>query len=122
MSDVGLNLDGVIAFIVAMVLAGLLALSLMVVGLITVINARRRQQSISDHGLFPQIIGMCASLVVCLLIMITLALAERLPPPRAINIWFDHWLWAWAIAVLVLWPAAAYMWKRFRQKGSYLAQ
>jgi hypothetical protein len=122
MSDVGLNLDGVIAFIVAIGLAGLLALSMMIVGLITVINARRHHQSVSDHGLFPQIVGICASLVVCLLIMITLLSAERLPPPRAINIWFDHWLWAWAIAVLVFWPAAAYIWKRFRPKSSYPAK
>jgi len=116
MSDIGFNFDGVIAFIVAIVLAALLAFSIVVVSLITVISARRHHQSISDHGLFPQIIGMCASLVVCSLIIITLLLTDRLPPPRAIDIWFDHWLWAWSIAVLVLWPAAAYMWKRFRQK------
>lgn len=116
MSDIGLNLDGVLAFIAAIVLAALLALSMMVVSLITVISARRHHQSIRDHSLFPQIIGMGASLVVCLLIMLTLLLTDRLPPPRAIAIWFDHWLWAWAIAALVLWPAAAYMWKRLRHK------
>jgi hypothetical protein len=114
MSDIGLNLDGVIAFIVAMILAGLLAFSMTVVSLITVISARRHHQAISDHGLFPQIVGMSASLVVCLLIVIALLLTDRQLPPRSINVWFDHWLWAWAIAVLGLWPAAAYLCKRFR--------
>jgi amino acid transporter len=116
MSDIGLNLDGVIAFIAAIVLAALFAISILVVSFITVISARRRHQSITHQGLFPQVIGMSASLFVCLLIIITLLLAERLPPPRPINIWFDHWLWAWLLTVLALWPVVTYMWKRLRRK------
>lgn len=115
MSDIGLNLDGVIAFLVATVLAALLALSIVVVSCITVIRARRHHQSITDQGLFSQLVGMCASFLACLLILITLLLSERLPAPRAINIWFDHWLWAWLLLVLALWPAAASMWKRSRK-------
>jgi len=53
---------------------------------------------------------MCASFFACLLIIITPLLAEQLPAPRAINIWFDHWLWAWLLMVLALWLAAAFMW------------
>jgi hypothetical protein len=117
MSDVGLNLDGVIAFIAAIVLAALFALSIMIVSFVTVISARRHHQSITAQRLFPQVIGMCASLFVCLLIVITLLLTDRLPAPRAIDIWFDRWLWAWSMTVLALWPAAAYMWKRFRRKN-----
>ena len=46
MSDIGLNLDGLITFLAATVLAALLALSIVVVSCITVIRARRhRNQS-----------------------------------------------------------------------------
>ena len=116
MSDIGLNLDGVIAFIAAIVLAVLFALGIMVVSFVSVLSARRHYQSISAQRLFPQAIGMCASLFVCLLIIITLLLTDELPPPRAIDIWFDRWLWAWSITVLALWPVTAYIWKRFWRK------
>jgi len=118
MSDIGLNLDGVITFLAATALAALLALSIVVVSCITVIRARRHRQSITGQGLFSQVVGMCASFVACLLILITLLLSEQLPAPRAINIWFDHWLWAWLLMVLALWPAAAYLWKRSRRKNA----
>jgi len=118
MSDIGLNLDGVIAFLAAIALAALLALSSMIVFLMAVIRARRHHQSITGQGLFTQLVGICASFLACLLILITLLLSERLPAPRAINIWFDHWLWAWLLMVLALWPAAACMWKRLRRKNA----
>ena len=116
MSDIGLNLDGVITFLAATALAALLALSI-VVSCITVIRARRHRQSITGQGLFSQVVGMCASFFACLLILITLLLSEQLPAPRAINIWLDHWLWAWLLIVLALWPASAYLWKRSRRKN-----
>ena len=116
MSDIGLNLDGVIAFLAATVLAALLALGIVVVLCIAVIRARRHHQSITHQGLFAQVVGMCASFLACLLILITLLLSEQQPPPRAISIWFDHWLWAWLLMVLALWPATAYVWKRSRRK------
>ena len=118
MSDIGLNLDGVITFLAATALAALLALSIVVVSGITVIRARRHRQSITGQGLFTQLVGMCASFLGCLLILITLLLSEQLPTPRPINIWLDHWLWAWLVTVLALWPAAAYMWKRSRRKNA----
>lgn len=116
MSDIGLNLDGVIAFLAATALAALLALSILIVFLIALIRARRRHQSITGQGLFTQLVGMCASFLGCLLILIILLLSERLTTPRAINIWLDYWLWAWLLTVLALWPAAAYMWKRSRRR------
>ena len=116
MSDIGLNLDGVIAFLAAAALAALLALSMLIVFLIALIRARRLHLSITGQGLFSQLVGMAASFLACLLILITLLLSEQLPAPRAINIWLDHWLWAWLLIVLALWPAAAYMWKRSRRK------
>ena len=118
MSDIGLKLDGLITFLAATVPAALLALSIVVVSCITVIRARRYRQSITSQGLFSQVVGMCASFFACLLILITLLLSEQLPAPRAINIWFDHWLWAWLLMVLALWPAAAYLWKRSRRKNA----
>lgn len=118
MSDIGLNLDGVIAFLAAAALAALLALSILIVFLIAVIRARRHHQSITGQGLFSQLVGLCASFLACLLIIITLLLSEQLPAPRAINIWLDHWLWAWLLMVLALWPAAAYLWKRARRKNA----
>lgn len=117
MSDIGLNLDGVIAFLAAAALAALLALSMLIVFLIALIRARRLHLTITGQGLFSQLVGMCASFVACLVILITLVLSEQLPPPRAINIWLDHWLWAWLLMVLALWPATAYMWKRARRKN-----
>ncbi|HBB94155.1 MAG TPA: hypothetical protein DC054_02080 [Blastocatellia bacterium] len=112
MSDIGLNLDGVIAFLAATALAALLAIGMLIVFLIAAIRARRHHQSITGQGLFTQLVGMGASFLACLLILITLFLSEQLPTPRAINIWLDHWLWVWLLVVLALWPAAAYMWNR----------
>jgi hypothetical protein len=117
MSDIGINLDGVIAFLAAAALAALLALGMLIVFLIALIRARRLHRSITGQGLFSQLVGMCASFLACLLILITLLLSEQLPTPRTINIWLDHWLWAWLLIVLLLWPAAAYMWKRARRKN-----
>ena len=118
MSDIGLNLDGVIAFLAATALAALLALSMLIVFLVAVIRARRHHHSITGQGLFTQLVGMSASFLGCLLILITLLLSEWLSAPRAISIWLDHWLWAWLLMVLALWPAAAYMWKRSRRRMS----
>jgi hypothetical protein len=116
MSDIGLNLDGVLAFLAATVLAALLGLSILIVFLIAVIRARRHHQSITGQGLFSQLVGMAASFLACLLILITLLVSEQLSTPRTINIWLDHWLWAWLLMVLALWPAAVYTWKRSRRK------
>jgi len=118
MSDIGLNLDGVIAFLAATVLAALLALSIVVVSCIAMIRARRHHQSITQQGLFSQVVGMCTSFFACLLILITFLLSEQQPPPRAISIWFDRWLWAWLLMVLALWPAAVYLWKRSRRTNA----
>jgi signal transduction histidine kinase len=115
MSDININLDGVIAFIAAIALGLLLVLGILAISLFSLIRARRSHGSFSRQLLFPQVIGMLVSLFGCLIVAIILIAAESMTPPRALNIWLDQWVWVWLIAVLALWPASAFAWKAWRE-------
>jgi hypothetical protein len=114
MSDIGINLDGVIAFLVAALFAILLAFAILILSIVSVIRARRKRQLFVQQRVFPHIIGMLLSLLSCLFVIALLLSNESKPPPRAAHIWLDHWLWVWSILVLALWPIGALAWKRWR--------
>jgi drug/metabolite transporter (DMT)-like permease len=113
-SDINLNLDGVMAFIAAAALGILLVLGILIGSLDTFIRARRRHEPFNQQRLFPQAIGMLVSLFCCLIVVLLLLFTQRMPPPRALDIWFDNWLWLWLAAVLALWPVSAFAWKKWR--------
>ena len=116
MSDININFDGVIAFLVASVLGLLLVVGILIALLASLTRARRKHEAFSRQRLIPQAIGMLVSFFCCVMVVVLLLFSERMPPPRALNIWLDHWLWAWPVAVLALWPASAFAWKKWQEK------
>jgi hypothetical protein len=108
-SDIGLNLDGVITFLVAGVLCLLLLIALAACSLVARVANRR-------HAAVPHLVGILSSLAGSVVILVTVVMAtvhseERLEPNRA-GVWFDGWLFLWAPAVLALWPIGALLYRR----------
>ena len=116
MSDININLDGVLALIAAIALALLLLLGALIASLASLIRSRRKHEPFSRQRLFPQVIGMLVSFFCCLIIVILLLFSERMPPPRALDIWLDQWLGLWLVTVLALWPVSALAWTKWREK------
>ena len=114
MSDININLDGVIAFLAASGLGLLLISGILIALLASLIRARNKHEPFSRQVLFPHVIGMLVSLFCCVMVVALLLFSERMPPPRALNIWLDDWLWAWLIIVVALWPVSAFAWKKWR--------
>jgi sterol desaturase/sphingolipid hydroxylase (fatty acid hydroxylase superfamily) len=116
MSDININLDGVIAFVFAVGLGLLLVLGILIISFASLIRARRKREPFSRQSLFPQVVGMLVSLSCCVLVVALLLSSERMPPPRALNTWLDHWLWVWLATVLALWPVSAVAWQKWRRR------
>ena len=111
MSDINLNFQGVLALLAAVALGLLLLLGIVSALVYSLIRARRRHEPISRQLLFPQAIGMLVGFGGCAIVVIAFLLAQSSPPPRAIHIWLDHWLWLWILGVLASWQASALAWK-----------
>lgn len=116
MSDININLDGVIAFIVAVVLGLLLVVGILIASVASLIKARRNHEPFSRQSPFPQVVGMLVSFFCCVMVVALLLSSERMPPPRALNTWLDHWLWVWLATVLALWPVSAVAWQKWRRR------
>jgi hypothetical protein len=114
MSDININLDGLIAFIAASALGLLLLLGIVIALLAALIRARRRHEPFGRQRLFPHFIGLLVSLFGCLMVVVLLFFNERMLPTHALNIWLDHWLWLWLVTVIALWPVSAFAWKKWR--------
>lgn len=113
MSDIGINLDGVITFLVAAALGLLLLLGILITASVTLIRARQNQQPLAKQRSFAQIVGMFVSFCCCAALVLLLLYADRMPPPRTIGIWLDRWLWVWLIIVIALWPISSLCWKKW---------
>ena len=114
MSDINLNLDGVLAFLVAAGLGLLLVLAITLGSVFAAVKAHQRRQRFIQQGFFPHLIGMVVSLVCCLAIELVLLLTDSYIPPRRIPLWLDQWVLVWLTAVLVMWPLSAYTWRRLK--------
>jgi UDP-N-acetylmuramyl pentapeptide phosphotransferase/UDP-N-acetylglucosamine-1-phosphate transferase len=112
MSDININLDGVIAFLVAAALMLILLLGLAVFSFRGLIQARQKGERFSRQPIFPHLIGMLVSLSCCVVIMLLVWLSDRPPRPARLNIWLDDWVLLWVAVVLALWPVSSYMIKR----------
>lgn len=114
MSDISLNLDGVIAFLAAFALGLLLLLAILVASVYASVKARRQHESFRQQRLAPHLVGMLISALGCAAVVILLLFGETKLPPRTLGIWFDKWLVIWMPAVLALWPLWVVSWKKLR--------
>ncbi len=114
MSDISLNLDGVIAFLAACALCLLLLLAILGASIYATVKARRKHETFRQQPVAPHIVGMLVSALACAAVVILLLFGETKLPPRTLAIWFDHWLVVWIPAVLALWPLSVVSWKQLR--------
>lgn len=114
MSDISLNLDGLIAFLAAVALGLVLLLAILVASIYAFVKARQKHEPFGQQRLAPQIIGMLVSLLGCGAVVVLLLLWDTKLPPRTLALWFDHWLVVWMPAVLALWPLSVVGWKKLR--------
>jgi lysylphosphatidylglycerol synthetase-like protein (DUF2156 family) len=114
MSDINLNLDGVIAFLAAFGLGLLLLLAILVASIYATVKARRKHEPFRRQGLAPHIVGMLVSVLACAAVVLLLLFGETKLLPRTLAIWFDRWLVVWIAAVLALWPLSVVSWKQLR--------
>jgi hypothetical protein len=112
MSDIGINLDGLIAFLVAAGLGLLLLCGIVAGSIFAAVKANKKQQKFRQQRFFPHLIGMLASLGCCLAIELALLLTDTSLPPRHIPVLLDNWALLWAVAVLGLWPFIVFSWRR----------
>ena len=112
MSDIGINLDGLVSFLAAAGL-GLLLIAVMLIGsLIGLVRAHQKQERFNKQRFFPHLLGMAVSLLGCLGIELLLLLTDSNLPPRNIPVWLDRWVLLWLPALLVLWPITVQLWLR----------
>jgi hypothetical protein len=111
MSDINLNLDGVLAFLVAAGLGLLLVLAILLGSLAAAVKANQRGEQFTQQKFFPHLIGMVVSLLCCLAIELVLLVTDSNLPPRRIPVWLDNWVIIWLTAVLLLWPLSARAYK-----------
>lgn len=116
MSDISLNLDGLIAFLVAAGLGLLLLLGIFTGSVYAALKSRQKHERFSSQRFFPHLIGMVLSLLCCLAIEFLLLLSDSTLPPRTVSIWLDRWVILWLAAVLALWPMSVFVWKRRRPR------
>lgn len=115
MSDINLNLDGIVALLVAAALAMALLLGVVICTFYARARALQRSESFSRQAVFPHMIGMLLSVAGCLAIVLLIFLRDGHVYPHDMEQWLDHWLWLWAIAVLLLWPLSVLTMKRWRK-------
>jgi hypothetical protein len=115
MSDIGIDLDGVIAFLVASSMGILLLLGIGVCALTARAKARRASDRISHQPIFPHMIGMGAGIIGCCLVIL-LIFADESTRPHILRNWLDDWFWLWGAAVLALWPLSVFLWRKSRRR------
>ena len=118
MSDININLDGVLAFLVAAGLGLLLVLAIVLGSLAAAVKANQRGEQFTQQKFFPHLIGMVVSLLSCLTIELVLLVTDSNLPPRRIPVWLDNWVIIWLTGVLLLWPLSARMTRRWRRARS----
>lgn len=105
MCAVNIYLDGLIAFLVAAVLAHFLLVGLAVFSLRCLLSVRREGQPFSCQPLYPHLIGTSVSLSCCVLVMLFVWM--NVWRPRTLNVWLDDLAPLWASAVIALWPISS---------------
>ena len=111
MSDIRLNLDGVIAFFVAAGLGLILLLALISCSIHALVKARAVRGKFIDQPVIPHLVGMAASLAACVVVILLVLAGELGPGPSMLQRRLDDWCLLWAAMISALWPASASLWK-----------
>ena len=114
MSDISINLDGVLAFLAAAALALGLSLGLLMGALSGWAQSHRQPARFTQQRVFPHLVGMALSLVGSVVVQLLLWAEEGTLPPHPLALWLDQWLWLWVPGIVALWPGAVYGWKQWR--------
>jgi len=117
MGHLSICFHGLVAFLVAAVLADALLVGLAFSALRSLIQARQRGKPFYRHPLYPHLIGVSVSLFCCVVIMLFTGVSLAVPRPHPLNIWLDDFALLWAALVLALWPASSYAIRRVGKKG-----
>ena len=116
MSDININLDGVIAFIAAAFLSLLFLLGLLGFFIYGWARARRKSGRSIHETVLPHSFGLFLCLASSLIIILLVVLTDRTARPHTLNIWLDKLVWLWVPVIFLLWPLGVYMRKRFMGK------
>jgi len=114
MSDISINLDGVLAFLAAAALALGLLLGLLMGALSGWAQSHRQPARFTQQRVFPHLVGMALSLVGSVVVLLLLWAEDGTLPPHSLALWLDQWLWLWVPGIVALWPGAVYGWKQWR--------
>jgi len=112
MSDININLDGLIAGMVAAALGIFLIIGILAGSIFAAVRAHQKHEKFRQQRFFPHLFGMLASLGCCLAVVLLLYVSDTGLPPRKIPIWLDTWALLWAGAALALWPFIVFSWRR----------
>lgn len=118
MSDINLNLDGLIAFLAAAGLGLLLIFAMLLGAIIAAVRAHQRKQRFTQQLFFPHLMGMTVSLLCCLGIELVLLLTDSTLPPRKIPIWLDRWVLLWLLVIVILWPVTVWLMRKTRARAA----
>jgi hypothetical protein len=113
MSDITINLDGLIAFVAAVALSALFIIGITAVVVWGLFRVRGGGNRFSRQPTFPHLIGMAASLTGYAAMMTFLWINDGPSRYRALCIWLDNWVVLWAGGILALWPAGSYVVKKY---------
>jgi UDP-N-acetylmuramyl pentapeptide phosphotransferase/UDP-N-acetylglucosamine-1-phosphate transferase len=116
MSDININLDGVIAFIAATVLSLLFLLGLLTFFIYGRARARPKSGRFIHQTALPHTFGLSLCLAGSIIIILLVVLTDRAARPHTLNIWLDKLVWLWAPVIFLLWPLGVYIRKRFMGK------
>jgi len=108
MSDITINLDGIIAFIAAFSLSVIFLAGLAVVCAWNVVQARRNGGRFFRRRAFPHIVGMAACLAGYGAMLAFLWINDGPSRNHALCLWLDNRVVLWAGVILALWPAGYY--------------
>jgi hypothetical protein len=118
MSDINLNLDGLIAFLAAAGLGLLLLFAMLLGAIIAAVRAHQRKQRFTQQLFFPHLMGMTVSLLCCLGIELVLLFTDSTLPPRNIPIWLDRWILLWLLVIVILWPVTVWLVRKNRERAA----
>ncbi len=111
MSDITINLDGIIAFLASLALSSIFLVSLIATCAWGLFRGRRGG-GFFRLPLFPHVIGMVACLVGYGAMLAFLLMNDGPSRDRALCAWLDNWVVLWAGIILALWPAVYFIIKR----------
>jgi UDP-N-acetylmuramyl pentapeptide phosphotransferase/UDP-N-acetylglucosamine-1-phosphate transferase len=106
MSDIQINLDGLIAFLVAAALALILLLVLAVVSLRGALRARREGERFSRQMAFPRVLGMLVSLSCCAIVLLLVWLNDG-GVTHTFNAWLDRLSPLWGALIIAVAPVSS---------------